>query len=295
VVAIDPEGSPAAEPAGVAAEWPVEHGATGVLRRRSSGEPPELVDASGDHGQRFAWASLSKLCTALAFAVAVEETTVGLDDAVGPPGSTVAHLLSHASGLGPDGSVLSPPGRRRIYSNEGFEVLARHLADRAGMPFARYLAEGVLGPLGMAGVEVPEAGAASGALRGTLRDLLALCAELLAPTLVSAETLSRATTVVFAGLDGVLPGFGVQRPCDWGLGFELRDGKAPHYTGAANSPATFGHYGQAGGMCWVDPVAGVAVAALTDRPFGQWSVEAWPAYSDAVLRRWGPPVTSPPP
>jgi CubicO group peptidase (beta-lactamase class C family) len=295
VVTIHPEGHPGSEPSALAAAWPAEHRATGVLCQHVPGEAPELVDASGDQGRRFAWASLSKLCTALAFAVALEERTVGLDDPLGPVGSTVAHLLSHASGLGPDGSVLAPPARRRIYSNEGFELLALHLADRAGMPYTRYLADGVLGPLGMAGVEVPEVGAASHALRGTLRDLLVLCNEFLRPTLVLGDTLARATTVAFAGLDGVLPGFGVQRPCDWGLGFELRDGKAPHYTGAANSAATFGHFGQAGGMCWVDPVARVAVAVLTDRPFGPWAVEAWPAYSDAVLRLWRPPVTSAPP
>jgi CubicO group peptidase (beta-lactamase class C family) len=254
-----------------------------------------LVEVTGDGGRRFEWASLSKLCTSLALAVAVEETTVGLADPAGPPGSTVAHLLAHASGLGPDGRVLAPPARRRIYSNEGFEVVARHLAGAAGMPFTRYLTEAVLEPLGMGTVEVPEDGAASRALRGTVADLLALCAELVRPTLVSPETLRRATSVAFAGLDGVLPGFGVQRPCDWGLGFELRDGKSPHYTGTANSAATFGHFGQAGGMCWIDPVAGLAVAVLTDRPFGPWARQAWPRFSDDVLATWGPPVSSAPP
>lgn len=285
--------------------WPVEHVAAGVLRLNgdpldADGEgrapgPPELVHTAGDGDRRFEWASLTKLCTALAVAIALEETTLHLDDEAGPAGSTVAHLAAHASGLGPDGTVLAPPATRRIYSNEGFEVLGRHLAARAGMPFSRYLVEGVLEPLGMASVVVPGDHAASRGLHGTLRDLLALCAELLAPTLVSPVSLQRATTVAFGGLDGVLPGFGVQRPCDWGLGFELRDGKSPHYTGGRNSPGTFGHFGQAGGMCWVDPSAGVAVAALTDRPFGRWAVEAWPAWSDAVLGTWGPPVSSSPP
>jgi CubicO group peptidase (beta-lactamase class C family) len=277
------------------AGWPVDHAAAGVLRRSEAGDAAELVEVVGDPGRPFEWASLSKLCTALALAVAVEETTVALEQPAGPPGSTVAHLLAHASGLGPDGTVLAPPARRRIYSNEGFEVVARHLGAAAGMPFTRYLAEGVLEPLGMGSVEVPEDGAASRALRGTLGDLLALATEFVRPTLVSGETLRRATSVAFAGLDGVLPGFGVQRPCDWGLGFELRDGKSPHYTGTGNSPATFGHFGQAGGMCWVDPDAGLAVAVLTDRPFGPWAQQAWPAFSDAVLGAWGPPVSSAPP
>ena len=49
----------------------------------------------------------------------------------------------------------------------------------------------------------------------------------------------------FPGLDGVLPGWGRQEPNDWGLAFELRDGKSPHWTGSLNSPRTFGHFGQA--------------------------------------------------
>ncbi len=51
----------------------------------------------------------------------------------------------------------------------------------------------------------------------------------------------------------MLPGFGVQRPNDWGLGFEIRDAKSPHWTGSANSGRTYGHFGQSGTFIWVDP------------------------------------------
>jgi hypothetical protein len=37
----------------------------------------------------------------------------------------------------------------------------------------------------------------------------------------------------------------------------------------------------------VDPVAGLALTCLTDRPFGPWALEAWPAVSDAVLAAAG--------
>ena len=57
---------------------------------------------------------------------------------------------------------------------------------------------------------------------------------------------AEATDVQFPGLTGVLPGFGVQRPNDWGLGFEIRDAKSPHWTGSANSGRTYGHFGQSG-------------------------------------------------
>ncbi len=81
----------------------------------------------------------------------------------------------------------------------------------------------------------------------------------------------------------MLPGFGRQDPNDWGLGFELRDDKSPHWTGARNSPRTFGHFGQSGSFLWVDPDAGLACAALGDRPFDTWAAEVWPPLSDAVL------------
>ena len=81
----------------------------------------------------------------------------------------------------------------------------------------------------------------------------------------------------------MLPGYGHQNPNDWGLGFEIRDGKSPHWTGASSSPRTFGHFGQSGTFLWVDPDAGAACVALADRAFGPWAVEAWPPFTDAVL------------
>ena len=85
------------------------------------------------------------------------------------------------------------------------------------------------------------------------------------------------------GLDGVLPGFGTQTPNDWGLGFELRDHKSPHWTGSTNSTRTFGHFGAAGTFLWVDPDFEVALVVLTDRPFGEWATLAWPPFADQVL------------
>jgi CubicO group peptidase (beta-lactamase class C family) len=81
----------------------------------------------------------------------------------------------------------------------------------------------------------------------------------------------------------MLPGVGRYDPLDWGLGFELHDAKVPHWMGECNSPATFGHFGGSGTFLWVDPAADLAVVALTDREYGPWSLEAWPALSDAVL------------
>jgi len=118
--------------------------------------------------------------------------------------------------------------------------------------------------------------------------VLAFGRQLLAPTVVARETLDEATAVAFPGLVGVVPGFGRQDPSDWGLGFELKDAKSPHYTGSANSPRTFGHFGGAGTFLWADPDARLVCVCLTDREFGDWAHEAWPRLSDAVLAEFGP-------
>jgi CubicO group peptidase (beta-lactamase class C family) len=149
------------------------------------------------------------------------------------------------------------------------------------MPFDEYLEAGVIEPLSLAGTRL-NGSPAAGAF-GPIGDLMRLGQELLAPTLVSAGTAARATSVAFPGLPGVLPGFGRQNPNDWGLGVEIRDDKHPHWTGTRNSPRTFGHFGQSGSFLWVDPVAAIAVGSLSDLPFGPWAVRAWPALSDAVL------------
>lgn len=242
----------------------------------------------GDGARRSRWASVTKLVTALAVLVAVEEETVDLDQPAGPPGSTVRHLLAHASGLAFDGNIIvAKPGERRIYSNAGFEALAGAVSEATGMPFENYAGEAVLEPLSMADTRFEAGGAAAG-LVGPLDDLIHLAVELLAPTLLSIRSFREATTVAFSGLAGVMPGFGRRDRLDWGLGFELRDGKSPHWTGFRNSPATFGHFGASGSFLWVDPTAGLACAVLSGRDFGSWAQDAWPALADAVLDEHAP-------
>jgi CubicO group peptidase (beta-lactamase class C family) len=216
----------------------------------------------------------------MAVLVAVEEETLALDDPAGPEGSTVAHLLAHASGLGLDGARIGAPGRRRIYSNLGFERLAAEVEVATGTDFAAWLRAAVFGPLDMGSARL--VGSPASGAEGTITDLAALGRELLAPTLAP-DLMAEATTTAFPGLAGVLPGYGRQDPNDWGLGFEIRDGKHPHWTGSRNAPGTFGHFGRSGTFLWVDPVARLACACLTDREFGMWAMPLWPELSDAIL------------
>lgn len=260
-------------------DWPVPQAAAAVVG-------PDGVRAThGDTAREFALASVTKPIVARAVQIAVEEGVVELDTEAGPPGSTVRHLLAHASGLAMlSGDVLARPGARRIYSNYGFAVLAQTIEQESGIEFSRYLTEAVCEPLGMTSTRLDGGADTAGyGATSTVDDLVRFAGDLLRPATVSAQMHADATTVQFPGLDGVLPGYGSQRPNDWGLGFELRDSKSPHWTGAGNSVRTYGHFGQSGGFIWVDPDADLALVVLTDRDFGEWALKPWPALSDAVL------------
>ncbi len=256
--------------------WPVDRAAAAVIA------PERAVETLGDDTWTVRIASLSKLVATMAVLVAVEEETLDLDEPAGPPGSSVRHLLSHASGLLFDEHrTVTDPGRRRIYSNAGIEQLADHLADKAGMPFGEYQRLAVLEPLAMEATELR--GSPARDLWSNVGDLSRFAAELLSPTLISADLMSEATSVQFPGLRGVVPGLGSYDPNPWGLGFEIRGEKQPHWTGTLNSPETFGHFGGTGTFLWVDPQLQIASLGLTDRTFGDWALESWPAFSDAMI------------
>lgn len=258
------------------ATWPVETAAGAVT---SVAGPGELA---GDTRRTAGITSITKLLTAHACLIAVEEGTLQLDRPAGPPGATVRHLLAHASGLPFEGrEPIAAPGTRRVYSNTGFEVLGEVLAEAAAMPVARYLHEAVLAPLELRSTGL-HGSPATGA-RSNIDDLVRFARELLAPRLVAPETFAVATSEQFPGLAGVVPGLGSFDPNPWGLGFELKGRKSPHWTAPSGSPRTFGHFGGSGTFLWVDPDAEVACVVLTDREFGDWAPPLWSALSQAVL------------
>jgi CubicO group peptidase (beta-lactamase class C family) len=265
------------------ADWPVGNAAAAVVA------PSGILAQFGDQKQPFALASVTKPIAARAAHVAIEEGVFELATPAGPEGSTVRHLLAHASGLAMhSGERQSAPGKRRVYSNYGFRVLAEVLQDDSGIEFGQYLHHAVFVPLGMSDTRLDGGADAAGyGVVSTAADLVRFAGDLLQPQLVAGSTHLEATSVQFPGLDGVLPGFGVQRPNDWGLGFEIKDAKSPHWTGSQNSPATYGHFGQSGTFLWVDPDARLALVVLTDRDFGDWSRERWPAFSDTIVAEFG--------
>jgi CubicO group peptidase (beta-lactamase class C family) len=259
--------------------WPVSHVAAAIIT--ADGD----VSSRGDTSHLFRIASLAKVVTTWAVLVAVEEGSISLDQPVGQPGCTLRHLLSHAGGYGFDGvDPIAQPGRRRIYSNTGIELAANALSTATGIAFGEYLREAILQPLSMNNTELH--GSPAHAIWSTVDDLVRFLGEIMHPTLLSNVTVRDATSPQFADLPGVVPGVGSFRPCPWGLGVEIHGDKSPHWMGAANSPTTFGHFGGAGTMMWIDPECGIGVVALTDRMFDEWrdvTLRVWPQFSDAVI------------
>jgi CubicO group peptidase (beta-lactamase class C family) len=254
--------------------WPVEFAAAGVV------DPVGEVSTHGDAARAVRLASVSKPVTALAVVIAAEEGVVDLDEPAGPPGATVRHLLAHTSGLPFEGTEpIARPEHRRIYSNEGFRVLAAHLEAGAEMPFAEYVRRAVCEPLG---IGIDPSGDPGSGMHASLDDVLALGRELLSPRLIADETRDELISVQFPGLSGVLPDYGRFDPLDWGLGVQLNT-RPPTWMGTRTSARTFGHFGGTGTFLWVDPETRVVCAALTTREFDEWAKQAWPRLSDAVL------------
>lgn len=258
----------------------------------ADGRVRTLVEA-GRIDEVFPFASVTKPIVAWSALVAVERGLLDLEAPAGAgtahsaagamlPGATVRHLLAHASGIAFDSdAVLAAPGTRRIYSNRGIEILGERLQEATATPLERWVETTVLEPLGMSSVLVPGSPAHSG--EGTARDLAVFAGELAAPRLIGASLAAEATSVVFPGLDGVLPGYGRQAPNDFGLGVEVRGHKHPHWTGRAGSPATFGHFGQSGSFIWVDPEARRQAVFLGERRFAAVHKDNWPDLCDQIL------------
>lgn len=261
-------------------QWPVDNVSAAIVGTH---------DASyGDDARVYELKSVTKLLAAYSFLMAVEEGAFSLDSACGPDGATVRHLLAHASGLGFDSREPEKPvGQQRVYSSAGFEILDDFLEETSGMHLREYARLGVFEPLGMDTADIY--GSAGHGGRASISDMRAFTRELAAPTLLSESTLIDAFSNQFGDLRGIVPGYGMQKPCPWGLGFEIRGEKAPHWTGE-NMPAdTVGHFGVSGTYLWAVPAwsdsphAGTAMVVLTDRDFGAWAKPLWAETNAAVF------------
>ena len=67
------------------------------------------------------------------------------------------------------------------------------------------------------------------------------------------------------GLPGGIEGIQEWPVCPWGLGWEIKGQKRPHWTGELTGCSTICHVGQGGTLLWADPESGIAVAVLANR------------------------------
>jgi CubicO group peptidase (beta-lactamase class C family) len=173
------------ERAGLASDTPLA-----IARCDRSGVIEELVIGSWPDGHpvtpadRFYVASLAKQVTGAALALLVRDGRIDPDLPVAaylgrlPPWSasiTPRHLVHHTAGLPPAGELEArapgdwtedfvlgalaelrelpfPPGTACLYSNLGYVLLARLVAEVSGMPFARFAATRLFEPLGIDGI-----------------------------------------------------------------------------------------------------------------------------------------------
>lgn len=258
------------------ANWPADNVAGALI---SGGE---VIETVGDTAHRFPVASVTKPVVAYGVMMAVEEGALDLDQAAGPEGSTLRHLLAHASGVGFD-SREPEKGveEKRIYSSAGYEWAAELVEEATGIEFPEYLRLGIFEPLGMDNTALEEA--AGHGLVSTAEDLVAFALEVMNPRLLAPETVKEMRTVQFPELRGTVPGYGPFNPCDWGLGFEIKGkkgAKREHWTGTKLSPETVGHFGMSGTYLWID--GDQAMVALTDHDFGDWAKPLWAQANDEI-------------
>jgi CubicO group peptidase (beta-lactamase class C family) len=264
----------------LAQEWPAPNTSICIIDRQ------EQTHTFGDTSQTSRIASVSKLLTAWAAHIAIEEGSTTLDAAVGQEGCTLAHLLAHSGGYSFDGDApIVSPARKRIYSNSGYDLIAGHLTDVTQIAFSEYLNDAVFSPLGMTSSLLNGSGAKD--VVSCVDDLVEFALELRNPRLVSSATARAATTTQFADLEGVVPGVGRFSPCNWGYGPEIHGAKHPHWMGTRNSASTFGHFGGTGSFIWHDPVANISCITLCRTEFDNWALHYWPQFVDALLDELG--------
>ncbi len=248
--------------------------------------PERTLAAQGDPHTALALASVSKPLSAWGALIAVERGLVDLDEPAGPEGSTLLNLLDHTSGLPFEGDqTQAAPGTRRIYSNSGFDALGAHIADAVGMDFSDWMTREVTLPLGLTDIDVT--GRPSAGYTASIADLLVFGREVLRPTLIPAALRDLALMVSRPGLRGVVPGYGSFDDNQWGLGFELKGAKSPHWLSDTLPPETAGHFGGQGSFLFVDRSRDLAAAFLSGVAFGDEHKRIWPPLTAEIVERYG--------
>jgi CubicO group peptidase (beta-lactamase class C family) len=230
------------------------------------------------------------------------------------PGSRWSNVAAVYAAVEPQ----TAPRTVRVYSNAGYALAAFALERAAGMPYDDYITAAVLAPLGMQRttlgadpdavdvVEVREPGLLghgeqlfngarfralglpqSGGY-GSAEEYLRLltCVSGVGPALLSAESRSELMTNQCGALPGGVGAFMEWDVCDWTVGFDVRNGKSPHWSGDALSPASVSHFGASGTLAFIDPARDVQAVLLANRgTYSRWMLEpgGWPDLCAALV------------
>jgi CubicO group peptidase (beta-lactamase class C family) len=258
------------------------------------------IGPDGEHGVigksqgRYRLASITKLLTTYVVADAVVGGFVGFEDLVASPqlkspDVTLQDLLSHSSGIRPDELQSIDRHKKRIYTNEAFDLAGEFLISKLGKDFK----ETTIGNLfedglnSFLGASFNFEGTCSASATGTLEDLILLMNEMRNPTYLDFQTHKFLTTPFLPELEGILPGWGNFKRNTFGVGFEIRGNKQPHWTGSVSSPETFGHFGQSGAFIFHDPIKNVSACCLTNQDFSGWAKEEFPKLSNLIYEVCG--------
>ena len=251
--------------------WPCEHAAVAVVG---------AVEGSvGDRGRRFAWASVTKLATAVAMLVAAEEGIVDLDEPAGPPGLDVpapararvgaavrSRRADRAAGRAPRLLELRLRGRRSAGRGAGRMPFTEYFAHVWGDTTARAVGLGRLGRGGdarrparararAARADAHRAGdAGRGVHRAVPRASSACCPASAGRSRTTGASASSCAT----------------RSRRTGRARATRRGRSATSAAAARS-------------CGSTRTRTSRSRASPTCAFGDWAAEAWPRLSDAVL------------
>lgn len=254
-----------------------------------------IIDAAGDEyllgagERRYAFASVTKLLAAHVIADAVSSGFTSFDElvedaAIRPDHVTLADLISHAGGVRPEGQDPIEARIKRIYTNEAFDIAERNFIARLGHGFetstiGKLFADGLAGQL-RSSITIDGSCAKSGS--GTFDDLAIILREIREPEYLDHDTHAQLTSVHLPELSGIVPGWGNYDRNTWGLGYEIKGNKNPHWTGSSASEKTYGHFGQSGVFVMHDPVNMISIACASHHDFGPWAKEVWPAMCEEI-------------
>ena len=101
--------------------------------------------------------------------------------------------------------------------------------------------------------------------------------------LLAPETVEEMLAPQFGPLPGGVEGVGEWPDLCWGLGFDVRGRREPHWAGPALGPRGASHFGASGTLAWLDPDRGLGLVALANRgSYSGWWREPWAALGSAV-------------